>query len=225
MDFQFIFIIALVVSICELTVLYIVTPKKFELKVIDNMLMAIISKDYFFLPFTIKVRKYKGIQEAYIRNREVRDKYSTYTVYDLILKFSNKSIALFSGKRNKKDMFKYCEQINHSILSFKECTINEFKIGNGKNIILLILLFVPLVFFVAPIMSNTNYTKDLDYLLYLYIYITASSITTIFVLLSLIVNRRMNLEHNGKIIITKNKDKDCIDMDSEAKRIYDSLIK
>ena len=81
------------------------------------------------------------------------------------------------------------------------------------------------MFFIAPIINNTNYTKDLDYLLYLYIYITATSITTIFVLLSLIVNRRMNLEHNGKIIITKNKDKECIDMDSEAKRIYDSLIK
>ena len=225
MDFSFIFIIAVFISICELAILYVVTPKKFELKVIDNMLMTIISKDYFFLPFTIKIRKYKGIQEAYIRNREVKDKYSTYTVYDLILKFSNKSIVLFSGKRNKKDMFKYCEQINQSILSFEECAINEFKIGKEKNIILLILLFVPLIFFVAPIISNTNYAKDLDYLLYLYIYITATSVTTIFVLLSLTVNHRINLEHNEKIIITKNKDKKRIDIDSESKRIYESIIK
>ena len=225
MNFSFIFIIAVVISICELAVLYIVTPKKFELKIIDNILMAIISKDYFFLPFTTKVRKYKGIQEAYIRSREERGRYSKYTVYDLILKFPKKAVVLFYGKMNKKGMLKYCEQINKSIVSFEECDITEFKIGKEKKIILLILLFVPLVFFIAPIINNTNYTKDLDYLLYLYIYITATSITTIFVLLSLIVNRRMNLEHNGKIIITKNKDKECIDMDSEAKRIYDSLIK
>jgi len=219
-DFLFIFSVGVIVSICELAVLYVVTPKKFELKIIDNIPTAIISKDYFFLPFTIKIKKYKDIKESYIRSREERDKYSTYTVYDLFLKFSNKSIILFNGKRNKKDMLKYCEQINQSILSFEECTINEFKTGKEKNIILLILLFVPLIFFIAPIINNTNYTKDLDYLLYLYIYITATSITTVFVLLSLVINRRINLENNGK-----NKDKKNIDIDSESKRIYDSLIK
>jgi hypothetical protein len=220
MSFLFVFTIGAILSICELAVLHAVTPKKFELKLIDNIFTAIISNNYFFLPFTIKIKKYKGIQEANIRSRKVKDKYSTYTVYDLVLKFSNKSIVLFNGKRNKKDMLKYCEQINQSILSFEECTINEFKIGKEKNIILLILLFAPLIFFIAPIISNTNYAKDLDYLLYLYIYITATSLTTMFVLLSFIVNRRINLENNEKNIDKKN-----IDIDSESKRIYDSLIK
>ncbi len=41
-----------------------------------------------------------------------------------------------------------------------------------------------------------------------------------FVLLSFIVNRRINLENNEKNIDKKN-----IDIDSESKRIYDSLIK
>ena len=74
MDFLFIFSVGVIVSICELAVLYVVTPKKFELKIIDNIPTAIISKNYFFLPFTIKIKKYKDIRESYIRSREERDK-------------------------------------------------------------------------------------------------------------------------------------------------------
>ena len=115
------FIFGIIISIFELAFIYASSPKKLELTIIDNIPTAIIYTNYFFLPFTTKIRKYKNIKKAYIKNRIERGKNSSYTVYDLFLKFDKKSIVLFKGKRTEEDLLKDCEKINQSINSFENC--------------------------------------------------------------------------------------------------------
>ena len=145
MDFLFVFVVGLLISIFELAFIYAVSPKKFELKIIDNSLIAIIYKNYFFLPFTTKIRKYKGIEEAHIKSRIEKNKNSSYTVYDLVLKFSKKSIVLFKGNKDKEELTEYCKKINQSIVSFEEYFISEPTITSKKTAVLIVLFFSPLL--------------------------------------------------------------------------------
>ena len=59
-----------------------------------------------------------------------------------------------------------------------------------------------------------------------YIYLTATGIFAIFMILSLIINLFINAKNNKNFTISTDYNiKENIDIDSEAKRINDSLIK
>ncbi len=219
--------IGALLSILELMLLYFMSPKKIELTTIDGYLTAVVYSNYFFLPFTTKIRKYKDIKKAYISSRRKRSKAGYYTVYDLILKYSKKSVVLFGEYSREKDLLEYCDKINKFILSHEDCVINDSKTKKGKIITLCVSIFVPSIIFIAALAGKTN-PKDMEYLIFLHGYAIAVVIVLVFVLLSLTVNRYISSSDEKKVIsqIGKiNESKKNIDINSEAKRIYDSIIK
>ena len=135
------FVVAALLSILELIFLHLVSPRKIELTVVDALPTATVYSNYFFLPFTTKIRKYKDIKQAYINSRIQRDKHSTYKVYDLVLEYSERSVILFQGKRTDEDLLKYCDKINLFITSFEDCVVYESKIMKLK-IALVFVLFL-----------------------------------------------------------------------------------
>lgn len=224
MDFLFVFIVGLLISIFELAFIYAVSPRKFELQIVNNIPIAIIYAKYFFLPFTTKIRKYKGIQEAYIKSRIEKGKYSSYTVYDLVLKFPKKTIILFKGDKDKEELSEYCKKINQSIASFEACFISEPTITSKKTAILIVLFFSPLLIFIPPKHSRNSYITDITH--NFYIYLVATGILAAFMMLSIIINLFINAKNNKDITFsTDYNTKENVDIDSEAKRINDSIIK
>lgn len=224
MDFLFVFIVGLIISVFELAFIYAMSPRKFELKIIDNTLTAIIYKNYFFLPFTTKTKRYKDIKEAYIKSRIEKDKHSSYTVYDLVLNFPKKSIVLFKGNRDKEELEEYCKKINQSIVSFEECFISEPTITSKKTAVLIVLFFSPLLVFIPPKHSRNSYITDITR--NFYIYLVATGILAAFMILSLIINLFVNAKSSKDITFsTDYNTKENVDIDSEAKRIKYSIIK
>lgn len=224
MDFLFLFITGIFLSFFGLVFLHIASPTKFELKIIDNTPTAIIYTNYFFLPFTIKIRKYKDIKGAYVESRIQKGKHITYTVYDLVLKFPKKSIVLFMGKKNRENILKYCEKINQSIASFEECFLTEPAVISRKTVLLILLVCLPLFILMPSKNSRDSYMTDITR--NMYIYLTAAGVLAIFIILSLFINLLINSvnKRNDKLFVDYNK-KENVDIDSEAKRINDSLIK
>ena len=218
------FIVGLLISIFELAFIYAASPKKFELRIVNNTPVAIIYTSYFFLPFTTKIREYVNLQEAYIKSRVERNKNSSYMVYDLVLKFSKKSIVLFRGKKTEEELLDYCKTINNSIASFEDCCIEEPTITSKKTAVLIVLFFSPLLIFIPPKHSKNSYITDITQ--NFYIYLIATGILATFIILSLIVNLFINAKNNRNVVLkTDYNVKKNIDIDSEAKRINDSLIK
>ena len=218
-----VFLIGLLISIFELSFVYAVSPKEFELKIVDNIPNVTIHAAYFFLPFTTKIRNYKGLEEAYIRSRTKRTKYSTYEVHDLVLKFSKKSVTLFEGWREKEDLLEYCKEINKALKSFEECYINKPSTMSNKKAIFILFLVTPLFVFI-PYKHSDSYISDITQ--NFYIYLATTGILAIFVILSLIVNLFINTTNSKKdtLIVDYNK-KEKIDLDSEAAKINNSIIK
>ncbi len=224
MDFLFVFIVGLIISIFELAFIYVASPKKFELKIIDNTIIAIIYKNYFFLPFTTKIKRYKDIKEACIKSRIEKNKYSSYTVYDLVLNFQKKSIILFKSNKDREELEEHCKKINQSIVSFEECFISEPTITSKKTAILIVLFFSPLLIFIPPKHSRNSYITDITQ--NFYIYLVTTGILATFMILSLIINLFINAKNSKDItLLTDYNKKENVDIDSEAKRINDSIIK
>lgn len=228
-----VFGVAALLSILELILLYSMSPKKIELTTVDSSLTAIVYSNYFLLPFTTKISKYKNIKGASIRSRKKRSKAGYYTVYDLILKYSQRSVVLFEGKTREKDLLKHCEKINQFIVSSKDCVINDSNTKKGKITALIISIFFPSAIFLSALIGKTS-PKDTEYLYFLHGYLVAVVIVLTFTLLSLTVNHYINSSNNKNVVfktgkinddINKNKDIKNIDINSEAKRIYDSIIK
>ena len=95
----------------------------------------------------------------------------------------------------------------------------------SKKIAISIVLFLsPLLIFIPPKHSRNNYITDITQ--NFYIYLTATGIFAIFMILSLIINLFINAKNNKNFTISTDYNiKENIDIDSEAKRINDSLIK
>ena len=223
-EFLFVFIIGVLISIFELAFIYAASPKKFELKIIDNNPIAIIYTSYFFLPFTTKIRKYKNIQEAYITSRIEKRKHSSCTVYDLMLKFPKKSIVLFGNKNNKNDILTYCDKINKSINSFEDCIIEEPAIASKKTAVIILLVCSPFLIFIPPKHSRNSYITDITQ--NFHIYLIATGILAIFMILSLLINLFINVKSDTNLIVSSDYNKkENIDLDHESKRINDSIIK
>ena len=223
MEILYVVLSACFITFFELAIVSTFFPIKFDLKFVDNLSIAVIYKKYFLLPFTTKKIHYKNLQKAFIRSRVVRTKTSSYTVYDLMLQFPKKNKILFSGEKKEVDLIKYCDKINDSIRAFEYCEIS--KDNKNKTIGLFLLLFLTPFFILIPSKySKNNYITDITD--NFYIVVIASGILSVFFLLSFIVNIFVNVlnKNINKINIDYNK-KENVDIDSEAKRINDSLIK
>lgn len=227
-----ILIISFIIFVVELCVLNTLSSRRFEFKVIDNNFTMIMYSTYFLLPFTIKIKKYINIKEAYTRTRLMRSRYGSYNVYDLIVKFSKGSKVLFNGKSSEKDLLKYRKKINEAIASFEEYTINDHKSMSAKIIILFVMLFAPSAIFFPFINGSTNNQSDISYQIFFSAYLLATAVIITITLLSLLINHYTNIkstEKQSSIPINNNKikiiDTEDTNISSEATKIYDSLIK
>jgi hypothetical protein len=217
-----ILIFAFIVGLFELAFIYSASPKKIEVKFINNLSIVTIYESYFFLPFTTKITKYKNLQKAYVKERIEKIKGKSYEVYDLFLEFPQGSKAIIKQKSNKDEVLKYCEQINQAITSFEDCFVSEYSAVSKKSAVLILMIFTPLVFFIPPKYSNKSYLEDITQ--HFYILIATSGLLFVFVILSLIVNLLIKIFNIRKqpLITDYNTKKD---IDTEAKKINDSLIK
>lgn len=231
MNFTNILILSALVSFLGFLAIYSASPKKFELKIIDNELMALLYSTYFFFPFTIKIRKYKNMKGAYIRRRVERSRYSKYFVYDLVLELSKRSITLLRGKREDKELSKHRDNINKSIMSFKEYSFDICS-GNWKIFIILAMVIVPLIMIISHAYSEGfNYTQDIEFQYFIYVYLSSITIIIVSIILSLTINRLTESKNKAKVMslpkynIEKKIKEENRDINSEAQKIYDSIIK
>lgn len=217
-------IFASVAVFFELLFIYSASPKKLEIRFINNISIVTIYGSYFFLPFTTKIIKYKNLKKAYIKERIEKNKTRTYKVYDLVLEFEKKSKIIFKGRSEADELLQYCDKINKSISSFENCFISEHTSISKTKALLLLLIFTPLACFIPPKRSEKSYLEDVTQ--HFYILILASGILLFFIMLSLIVNLFVNIKNSkSSTILTDYNVKENLDIDSEAKRINDSIIK
>lgn len=232
MNFTIILVLSMLVGFLELLAIYSVSTKTFEIKIINNELIAIKYSTYLLLPFTTKIRRYKNIKEAYIRKRKKMDRYGIYNVYDLMLQLSKRSTVIVKEKRTDKDLLRYCEKINKAIKFFKEYTLYIHKGGKGKIAVIFLFFIIPLVLFLGYSGGkNFNFAQDIEFQYFVYVYLITSAIIIFFMLLSLTINRLIITKNNEKVISSLTysaeqqlKEKSN-DMSSDANKIYDSIIK
>ncbi|WP_372519540.1 hypothetical protein [Candidatus Ruminimicrobiellum ovillum] len=231
MNFTAILVLNILVAFLGFLIIYLSAPKKFELKIINNELTALLYSTYFFLPFTTKIRKYKNIKEAYVRRRLTMDKRSVYYVYDLMLKSSKRSITILKGWDEDKKLKEYCDKINKSISFFEEYSLDICGADWRKFTIFLMVIF-PLIIILAESNSkNFNYSQNIAFQYFLYIYLSTMAIITISIMLSLTINRSIEYKKQTNVISSvnyikeKNVEEKNRDINSEAQRMYDSIIK
>jgi len=223
-DLTGILIFASIAVLFELFFLYVASPKQLKIEFINNISIVTIYGSYFFLPFTTKITKYRDLKKAYIKERIENNKGHTYKVYDLILEFQANSIVVFKGKSKEETLLQYCDQINKSVSSFEDCFISEYTSISKAKALLFLLIFTPLVCFIPPKHSKNTYLQDVTD--HFYILMAATGLLAVFIILSLLVNLFINAgsKERQSLTIDYNK-KENVDIDSEAKRINDSLIK
>jgi hypothetical protein len=222
-DFLLVFVVGCLISVFEFAFIYAVSPKQLKIQIVNNRPIVTIYTSCFFLPFTTKIREYKDLQEAYIKNRIENGKKSYYTVYDLVLRFSKETIVLFKGNEDKEELSEYCKKINHTLTSFEDCFISEPTIISKKTAVSIVLFLSPLLIFIPPKHSRNSYITDITN--NFYIYLVATGILITFMGLSIIINLFINAKNNN---ISEYKDhniKENTDIDAEAKRINNFIIK
>ena len=190
-------------SFLELIWLYSMSLKQIKLTVIDGFPTLILCSNYFFLPFTIRIKRYKDIKEAYVSRRNVLYRGRWYWVYDLILKYSKKSVVLFRGEQTEGTLLEYCQKVNQFLVSFEDCIIFDSKIHKLKTTVLYLLIFGPIILFAAALLGDVNF-KNTEYIYCLYGYLITTAITMVFVLLSLMINRSTEYKKQTNVISSVN---------------------
>lgn len=176
-------ILGFMLFLIELMFIYFGSQKKFEIKVSNDVIIGIICTSYFFLPLTNKIIKYENLKKAFIR--EIKDCKGVF--YDLLLEFSTITIILFRRKSNKKEMFKYCDKINHAIVSCESCIVEDSDALSKKTNILFVQILFLLVILVVLILKKGSYDKEiLSELFCAYILATILFITLL--IINLILN-------------------------------------
>ena len=224
MDLTGIIIFASIAVLFELFFLYVASPKQLKIEFINNISIVTIYGSYFFLPFTTKITKYRDLKKAYIKERIENNKGHNYTVYDLMLEFQTNSIVVFKGKSKAETLLQYCDQINKSVSFFEDCFISEYTSISKAKMLLFLLICTPLVCFIPPKHSKNTYLQGVTN--HFYILMAATGLLAVFIILSFIVNLFINVGPVKRQLITIDYNKkENVDIDSEAKRINDSLIK
>ncbi len=231
MVFTNLLILIVLVSFLGFLTIYSVSPKKFELKIINNELTVLLYSTYFLLPFTTKIRKYKNIKKAYVRRRVEQGKYSEHFVYDLMLESSKRSIIIIKGRREHEELEEHCEKINQSISSFEEYSFDICR-GNWRTFIIIIMVIIP-IFMMIPhtCAKDFNYSRDIVFQYFIYVYLSTIAIIAISIILSSMVNRSIESRNQTNVVLSvkNNIEKDVKeqnrDINSEAQRMYDSIIK
>ncbi len=225
MNFEVLFVIGVLISIAELFVIHFFSAKKFELTFVDGAPVAIMYTCYFFLPFTIKANKYKNLQKAFVRDRLKETKKSTYKVYDIFLKFPDKTIVLLKDEFSDEEALKKCENINKAIASSEEYCLGEISVKDKAGQLLSLFCLLAVIMFVPLINRHTGYFDSEKMIRNLYVFLFATGIVVNFCLISFIVNAFIGMfDKRKKNDLASCNDSDT-DIDLEAKKIDDFLIK
>ena len=194
-----------------------------QLKFINNISISIIYTSYFFLPLTTKIVKYNNIRKAYIQKTGIIMS-SWYIVYSIFLKFPKTTKEILSSA-NKEYLLKECKKINDAISDYK-----EYSISKNDNITRVGAVFI-ILSVLSLLLVSSNF-KDIEVTFCLgYIAFVSLIMFSICIVLSLLVNFYKKRNNNNYIINKKDgyynsyNTKEKVNIDSEAKRINDSLIK
>lgn len=187
MNFEII-VLGFLICFIELIFVYFFSPKKFEVKVINNILVGVIYSNYFLLPLTTKIIKYDNLKKAFIRG--IKDYKGVF--YDLLLEFTTTTIILFRRKEDKENLLSSCNKINESIASFKGCIIEEAECVSKKISIWLVQLVFLVVLLVTVQLTKGSYNKELLYIVFK-AYIAAFAIFAMLLVINLILNLLIKL--------------------------------
>ena len=178
-----IIVLGFLICFIELIFVYFFSPKKFEVKIVNNILIGIIYSNYFLLPLTTKIIKYDNLKKAFIR--DIKDCKGVF--YDLLLEFATITVILFKRKEDKESLLNSCNKINESIASFKDCVIEETGCVSKKISIWLVQLVFLFILLITIQLSKGLYNKELLYI-FLKAYIVAFVIFATHLVINLILN-------------------------------------
>lgn len=223
MDFEYALFLGTIAFLLGLLYIYIAPAKKFELKFSNNISVSKIYTSYFFLPLTTKNTEYKNIQKAYIQQTGIIIR-SWYIIYSVFLKFPKTTKEILSNA-NKEYLLKECKKINDAISGCKEYSVS--KNDNISRVVAVFIIFsVPSLFLVSSNFKDIEATFCLGSIAFV-----SLIMFSICIVLSLLVNfyKKRNIKNYNvyKIDAYYNTDniKEKANIDSEAKRINDTLIK
>ena len=193
-----IIVLGFLICFIELVFVYFFSPKKFEVKAINNILVGVIYSNYFLLPLTTKIIKYDNLKKAFIRG--IKDYKGVF--YDLLLEFTTTTIILFRRKEDKENLLSSCNKINESIASFKGCIIEETGCVSKRISIWLVQLVFLVVLLIAIQLTKESYNKELPYILFK-AYMVAFVAFAVLLAISLILNLLIKLfgKRNKDLII------------------------
>ncbi len=223
LEFEYSLFLGPIAFLLGLLYIYIAPAKKFELKFIDNIPIATIYTNYFFLPLTTKITEYKNIQKAYVQETGFIMR-GWYIIYSIFLKFPKTTKEILSNA-NKNYLLKECKKINDAISSCK-----EYSISKNDNISRVVAVFI--IFSVLSLLLVSSNFKDIEAAFCLGSIAFVSLIMfSICIVLSLLVNfykKRDSKNYNiyeTDTYYNRDNIKEKVNIDSEAKRINDSIIK
>jgi len=179
-----IIVLGFLICFIELIFVYFFSPKKFEVKIVNNILIGIIYSNYFLLPLTTKIIKYDNLKKAFIR--DIKDCKGVF--YDLLLEFATITVILFKRKEDKESLLNSCNKINESIASFKDCVIEETGCVSKKISIWLVQLVFLFILLITIQLSKGLYNKEL-----LYIFLKAYIVEFVIFATLLVINLILNL--------------------------------
>jgi hypothetical protein len=178
-----IIVLGFLICFIELFFIYFFSPKKLEVRVINNIVVGIIYSNYFLLPLTTKIIKYDNLKKAFIR--DIKDYKGVF--YDLLLEFATTTIILFKRKEDKESLLNSCNKINESVASFKECIIEETGCVSKRISLCLVQLVFLVVLLITIQLTKGFCNKELLYIFFK-AYIVAFVVFTILLVISLILN-------------------------------------
>ena len=214
MDFTAILVLGLIISLIDLLIINSNSNVVFKLKFINKVPKVTIKSKYFFLPLTTKIREYNDVQAAHVKHR-MGTRRSGGDKYDLELELKNKwrRILVFGSETDYQKISKYCDEINYALKNFQDYSVlNNDSSKVISTVIWVLIVSLPIV--CVPIIKGKLL---MDYICCFAIILIILSICFG---LSSIVNKSKKKKQ-----ILYNNNKENVDIDSEADRINDSIIK
>ena len=221
MDINSILFFGSIACVLELLFVYSAPAKKIE--IIGNLPIVIVYTNYFFLPFTTKITQYKDLKKAYVMETGFNTK-GFRAIYSLFLKFPKKEINVLSST-DKAYLSKECEKINNAISVGNKYTISD---NNSISRTVAMLLATPVAFYYALLYFKDKTATFMPFFDPILIMAASLCMFSVLAVLSLILNLFKKVKDNNSVIKQAEHiydEKRSVNVDSEAKRINDSIIK
>lgn len=227
MNFTIILLFGAITALIDLIIIHSFSDKTFKLTFVNKNPIVTIQTKYFFLPLTTKTKEYSDFQGAFVHekikhetNRQNNRRYVSSSIrYDLILEFSHRrKIVLFGNEITNISLSKYRDEINDSLKSCQEYSVSK----NNPKFSKVNKIFTTIMVLLVSVIGSLVFSKVKlnDYSISTFIFIATILILLILLTLSLKVN---NSKKNSQILHYNNNEN--INIDSEADKINDSIIK